>query len=200
MVGCQDCRKNAGGAMKDVPYFPMYAANIIAGRPYKLMSLPERGLWITIVLECWVNGGVPSNFKEMSKILGFSEEDLRKFFSSHLTSFFHIENGQYISKELEEYRQGFLEKREKQRLGGKKGAENKKAKYKTAPIEAKGQPHGQPASQPKGSLSYINSASIKSNSLKLNQLTNKEISDEDFESWMNGDADSAEDYLRASGR
>jgi len=68
----------------------------------------------------------------MSKILGFPEEELKKFFSNYQTSFFRIENSQYISKELEDYRQGYLEKREKQRLGGLKGAENKKAKQKAS--------------------------------------------------------------------
>lgn len=179
--------------MKDVPYFPMYAANIIASRPYKLMSLSERGLWITIALECWVNGGVPSNFKEMSKILGFSEGELKNFFSNYQTSFFHIENGQYISKELEDYRQGYLEKREKQRLGGLKGAENKKAKQKASQEAVASQPEGLPIGQPKGSLSYLNSTSINSN-----QLSKKTISDGEFESWMNGEVDTAEAYLRAS--
>lgn len=184
--------------MKDVPYFPMYAANIIASRPYKLMSLLERGLWITIALECWVNGGVPSNHKEMSKILGFSEGELKNFFSNYQTSFFQIENGQYISKELEGYRQGFIEKREKQRLGGLKGVENKKAKQKATHAEVIGELQGIPLGQPEGSLSYINSDSIESNSFKLSQLTNKRITDEEFENWINGDAVSADDYSRAS--
>lgn len=184
--------------MKDVPFFPMYAANTMACRSYKLMSLPERGLWITITLECWVNGGVPSNFNEMSKILGFPEDELKKFFSNYQTVFFHNQNGQYISKELEEYRQGYMERREKQRLGGLKGAENKKAKQKKVIDEAKGQPQGIPLGQPKGSLSYINSTSINSSSINLNQLTKKKMTNEEFESWMDGEPDISDAYLKAT--
>ena len=189
--------------MKDVPYFPMYAANIIASRTYRLMSLAERGLWVTITMDCWINGGVPSNFKEMSKILGFSEEELKQYFSKYQTTFFHIENGQYISKELEEYRRGYLATREKQRLAGIESAQKKKDKQKQAKDIAadQGPPPALPEGQPKGSLSYINSASIKSSFINSNQLTNKKLTDEQYESWMD-DADDApditNDYLRAS--
>jgi len=188
--------------MKDVPYFPLYAANIMASRNYKLMSLGERGLWISITLECWVNGGVPADFKQMAKILGFPEKEIIQFFSNYQTTFFHIEDGQYISRELEEYRKGYLATREKQRLAGIESAEKKKEKRRQAKaVENEGgQPIGQLEGQSTGPLSYINSASIKSNPFGLNQLTNKKIADEDFENWMNGNADSADDYLRASGR
>jgi uncharacterized protein YdaU (DUF1376 family) len=183
--------------MKDVPYFPLYAANIIASRNYKLMSLGERGLWITILMECWVNGGVPADFKQMAKILGFPEQEINQFLSDHQTAFFHIENGQYISRELEEYRQGYLVKREKQRLGGIKGAKEKKAKQKFVEIETQGIPEGQPT----GSLIQFNSASIKSNSINSNQLAKKKLTDEEFEAWMDDSKDApdiANEYLRQS--
>jgi len=189
--------------MKDVPYFPLYAANIMASRNYKLMSLGERGLWITISLECWVNGGVPADFKHMAKILGFPEQEINQFFSNYQTSFFHIENGQYVSRELEEYRKGYLATREKQRLAGLETAEKRKEKQKLSK-EAQplaGQPVAIPEGQPKGSLSYINSDSIKSSSINSNQITNKKLTDEQYEAWMDGAEnapDITNDYLRAS--
>jgi len=187
--------------MKDLPYFPMYAANIMSSRSYKIMNLTERGLWITVSLECWVNGGVPSSFKDMSKILGFPEEELRQYFSKYQTTFFHIENGQYVSRELEEYRKGYEEKREKQRLGGIKGAKEKLAKQKATLDEVQGLHEGVPIGQPKGSLSYFNSDSIKLGSMNSNQLTKKELTDDAFDKWMDG-ADDAPDisnaYLKAS--
>ena len=67
--------------MKPVPYFPLYAANIIASRPYRLMSSVEKGLWISITMECWVNGGVPADAGEMAKILGVPEAEIKHFFS-----------------------------------------------------------------------------------------------------------------------
>jgi uncharacterized protein YdaU (DUF1376 family) len=192
--------------MKDVPYFPLYAANIMSSRAYKLMSLPERGLWITIFMECWVNGGVPANFKEMAKILGFPEQEISQFFSNFLTAFFHIENGQYISRELEKYRQGYLATREKQRLAGIDSAEKKKETEREKEKEKQrllseaqsqlGRPQGIPTGQPKGSLNYINS-----NSISLNQLTRREVLTKEQKDWADGlsnTSDNANAYAIAS--
>lgn len=164
--------------MKEVPYFPLYAANIMASRPYKLMSLGERGLWIGITLECWVNGGVPSDYMEMSKILGFSKVEIENFFSKYQMSFFQKVNDQLVSKELNEYRAGYEERREKQRLGGIKGAERKKEKQiKVAEGEAfiEGEPKGRAV----GSLSYFNSNSVNSS-----QLINKGLLDQSNDEWV----------------
>jgi len=118
-------------------------------------------------MECWLNGGVPADFKQMAKILGFPEQEINQFLSDHQTAFFHIENGQYISRELEEYRQGYLVKREKQRLGGIKGAKEKKAKQKFVEIETQGIPEGQPT----GSLIQFNSIQLLSNQILLIQIS-----------------------------
>lgn len=176
--------------MKEVPYFPLYAANIMASRPYKLMSLGERGLWITITMECWVNGGVPSDHAEMGKILGFSKTEIENFFSTYQTAFFEKANGQFVSKELNEYRVGYEERREKQRLGGKKGAERKKEKQVKG-VEAKNLVQGQPQGQPIGSLSYLNSNSVTSN-----QLINKEVLAQSNDEWLSAmeNAPEANDY------
>lgn len=176
--------------MKEVPYFPLYAANIMASRPYKLMSLGERGLWISITMECWVNGGVPSDYAEMGKILGFSKPEIENFFSTYQTAFFEKANGQFISKELNEYRAGYEERREKQRLGGIKGAEIKKEKQMKV-AEVKNLPQGEPHGQAIGSLSYFNSNSVNSS-----QLINKEVLAQSNDEWLSAmeNAPEANDY------
>ena len=176
--------------IKDVPYFPFYAANIMSSRSFRLMSLKERGLLITIMMDYWINGSVPSDFADMAKILGMTIDDVKFSYTNRQLTFFHVEEGQLISKELEGYRQNYLDMREKQRLGGLKGAKNKKDKNVRLP---KGQPQG----EPEGSLSQINS-----NSFKSNQLTKKELTDEEFDAWLD-DASNAPNisnhYLKARG-
>jgi hypothetical protein len=68
----------------------------------------------------------------MAKILDFPEKEIIQFFSNYQTTFFHIEDGQYISRELEEYRKAYLATREKQRLAGIESAEKKKEKRRQA--------------------------------------------------------------------
>ncbi|MBU3565060.1 DUF1376 domain-containing protein [Polynucleobacter sp. MWH-HuK1] len=164
--------------IKDVPYFPFYAANIMSNRAFRLMSLKERGLFITLLMECWINGSIPSEFVDMSKILGFTFDEVKSAYTNLHSAFFHQQGGQIISHELEGYRKGYLETREKQRLGGIKGAKQKKDKEKGG---GKGIPEG----QPKGSLVQVNS-----NSVNLNQLLNKELQSKEIQSWI-------DDYDRA---
>ena len=114
--------------IKDVPYFPFYAANMMSSRSFRLMSLKERGLLITILMECWVNGSVPSDLSDMAKILGLTADEVKSSYKNLHSAFLHTEGEQIISKELEGYRQNYLDMREKQRLGGLKGAKNKKDK------------------------------------------------------------------------
>ena len=149
--------------MKDVPFLPLYAANILASRAYKLMSFGERGLWISITMECSVNGGVPADFKEMGKILGFPESEIKQFFSKYQTVFFENVAGQLISTELNEDKKGYENTGRLKSEGGKKGVKNKREKQ-----EVEGLAQGQPA----GSLSCINSTQINSNHLMDKRLMN----------------------------
>lgn len=176
--------------IKDVPYFPLYAANLMSSRSFRLMSLKERGLLITILIECWVNGGVPSDFSDMAKILGLTLDEVKMTYTHLQSTFLQEQEGKIISQELEGYRKNFLDKREKQRLGGLKGAANKKELHGRLP-------KGQPTTQPKGSLIQINS-----NSFNSNQLTKKELTNEEFDAWLD-DSPTApyigNEYLRAKG-
>ncbi len=155
---------------KPVPYFPLYAANFLAARPFRVMNLEQRGLWITIMMECWVNGSVPVNHSDLSKLLGVDLDVLKRSLTELQTAFFEKKGDELICLELEEYRKGYEERREKQREGGKRGAENKKEKQRQA-IKGEGVPQG----QPKGHLDYVNSTQVKSNYLQSNQTIRKEI-------------------------
>jgi hypothetical protein len=181
-----------------VPYFPLYAANFIASKPFRLMTIEERGLWITMQLECWVNGSLPADQKELAKYLGCSLEEIQRSFTQKQYSFLEKIGDELKSPELEEQRKEFMERREKQRIGGQEGAKRKKAKQNSESMHSN---EGIPEGQPKGSLVKFKSASIKSSSINSNQLTKKELSDKEFEAWMD-DADDApdiaKDYLRAS--
>jgi len=152
---------------KPVPYYPFYAANLIANRQFRLMTLEERGLWITIQMECWVNGSVPSDSSELAKYLGVTYEEVQRSFTQKQLSFLKRNGTEFQSPELEEQREEFMLRREKQRLGGHEGAKRKKAKQES---EGARKGIGTPKGQPTGSLTYVNSNSINSN-----QLINKGV-------------------------
>jgi hypothetical protein len=162
--------------IKDVPYFPLYAANILASKSFRLMTLEQRGLWITIQMECWVNGSVPSDLFSIAKYLGIPLEEIKRSLTSIQMVFLENRGDTLISPELEAQRQKFLDGRIKQSLGGKDGANRKKAKKQ---LLEKEKLEGIPKGEPEGSLSYINSSSINSN-----QLINKEFMSEENKAWV----------------
>jgi len=178
--------------MKDVPFFPLYAANILASKPFRMMTLEQRGLWVTLMMECWVNKSVPSNPSEMAKFLGLTIDEVSRCLG--VLDIFSLDKSgsQVISNELEEYREGYLKSREGKSKGGKLGAERKKEKLRQKQL---GDPQGIPEGEPKGSLIHV-----KSNSFNSNQLINKGVMSEENKAWVN-DYENTPDlssYSRAS--
>ena len=135
---------------RDVPYFKCYAENIMARRNYRAMSLSERGLWISIYLECWPNQYTPSDTKELALFLGKDETSVQTAFTERVLSFFRIDNDKLVCPELEELREDFFQEREKRRLGGIKGAQIKKEKARS------------PSGIPEGASSQVTSLHIPS--------------------------------------
>jgi len=178
--------------IKDVPYFQLYAANFLSNRQFKLMSLDERGILISIYMECWVNLSVPKEPVELAKCLGYSEQEASRALTTRVKSFLLEKEGNYVSPELEGYREKFMEARRRQSEGGKDGAKRKKEKSMGRVKEVAGIPEG----QPKGSL-----LQIKSNSLKSNQLLEKEVMSDENMRWLEdyvNAPDVAVSYLKAS--
>jgi hypothetical protein len=176
---------------KDVPYFPCYAANIISSRNFRLMSVAERGLWITIHMECWVNGSAPANPHELARFLSLNDEEVMSNLTERVLSFFSASDGQLTSTELEIVRAGFYARREKQRVGGKKGVMIKKEKqrergHRAIPL---GIHEGEPNGGPEGSLSYIKSDYIKSSSSLEGETTSSE-----HDGWINDYNDTQREY------
>ena len=125
--------KNKDAIKKAPPAFQFYATDTLASKPFRLMKLNERGLYITLLAECWANKTVPADPDTLSKLLGLNVKDA---FSENVLEFFKIDDNQISSPELDDYKKKLDERREKQIAGGKKGQERKKGKV------LQGQPSG----------------------------------------------------------
>jgi uncharacterized protein YdaU (DUF1376 family) len=107
------------------PAFQLYASDTIADKHYRLMSLEERGLLLSLLCECWVNRSVPADPDELGKWLGFQGGVIKAALSSRVVSFFSPCNGELINPKLERYRKELEERREKMSKGGIRGAKAK---------------------------------------------------------------------------
>lgn len=164
------------------PWYYMYAANYLADRRYRVMSLSERGLLLTLLNECWVNESLPSEDLELSKFLGYQVNDLKAAKTKGVMSYFRVHDGSIISDELNAYKAKHDERRRKQVSGGRLGAQRKRV------ATARGKPAGQPQGLPAGILNSINSTSLNSNAaIKEGEL--KEVGEDFISAYEAGERD-----------
>jgi hypothetical protein len=107
--------------LRPAPAYQEYASDVLADHRYRLMSLPERGLWDTLRKECWVNHKIPSDISDLHKFLGVDLQTLELALTERVLSFFIIEDGFLVCPELIAYRDVIEDRRQRQSLGGSNG-------------------------------------------------------------------------------
>lgn len=133
---------------KNPPAFLLYSANLIADKRYRMMSLAERGLYLSMLVECWSNLSVPADPATLARWVMVEPSEVKEALTERVKSFFSFDDGGYISSDLEDYRQTLEIRRNKQSTGGKKGA---KAKWEKDSSE-NGLDNGLPNGKPNGVL------------------------------------------------
>jgi hypothetical protein len=113
------------------PAFQEYAANMMARTEYRVLSLMERGLLMTIRLECWVNIRMPADPSNLSKVLGVPLEQVKEALPA-IAPFLKVMDGYLICPELEDYREYLNGIRDKKSQGGKLGAKMTNARRQSA--------------------------------------------------------------------
>ena len=103
------------------PAFQEYAANMMARTEYRVLTLAQRGLLMTLRLECWVNQRMPSDPERLARMLGFGSEEVRAGYRRSCPSL-PDEDGYLTCPELDDYRNHLQEISDKKAAGGKRGA------------------------------------------------------------------------------
>ena len=158
-----------------LPWFRMFAAHYLADRNFRTSSLEERGLILSMLLECWASIDIPKNPNELGQILGVPVDQVKRALTPKALSFFSERAESYHSCFLDDQRNKFLEGRKARKEGGQKGAAIKKMK--------KGAIEGEPGGQPEGSLYQFPSPQVKSFSVNQDGgLTNNTL--EHHKEWL----------------
>lgn len=108
-------------SIRKPPAYQEYASDVLANAAYRMMSLSERGLWDTLRKEFWVNGPLPADLSELSKLLRFSSTELEKAYTPNVKSFFEIQDSRIVCPELIRYRESLENRDVKQVTGGREG-------------------------------------------------------------------------------
>ena len=99
--------------MKTSPAYMFYASDTMADRRYREMTLEERGLFLSILNECWVNRSVPSDISRLAKWLSYGKDEIEGSLTSNVLSFFEVKDQDLISPDIERYRKEVLDRRAK---------------------------------------------------------------------------------------
>jgi hypothetical protein len=114
--------------LKKNPAYLEYPSDNLNNEIFKSLDMIQRGLCWTLRMYCWVNGSVPSSFKELSVLVGIKETLLLKAFEDgKLYEFFqhNDDSTRLYSPDLEAYRDELLRKQKKRQEDGEVNAEKR---------------------------------------------------------------------------
>jgi hypothetical protein len=126
------------------PAFQLYASDLLADENFRLASLAQRGLLLTMLCECWVNRAVPKDPKVLAKLLGLDEAETRAALADGILKTFAASEdrpGYVECPDLVRQQRERSEQRAAQSAGGRKGAEERWRQPKPPPD---GYPNGVP--------------------------------------------------------
>lgn len=190
------------------PCYQVYAANVLANLSFRQADLSARGLVYTLLCELWVNNRLPSNPATLARVLGLDAGEVAAALPASMP-FFSIDGEGIFSPQLEDYRKHLNEIREKQKNGGKKGAEraikNKELAATPADIGLDGvrvDPQVDPQVDPRVSSivkqSTVNQSQVQP--LKKRTTTEREeVNDEWVDSYKAAEGCTADAYASARG-
>lgn len=123
---------------RPAPAYQEFAADMLAKREFRLMTFAERGLLMTMRLECWVNKCVPSKGTEIAFLFGASEQDIVAHLTPNVLSFFFQDGTNLICPELDAYRQNLEATTAAKSKGGSNGGKATQKKAREAKYMVEG--------------------------------------------------------------
>jgi hypothetical protein len=146
-----------------------YAAAMMSVVEYRTLTLSERGLLYSMRLECWVNHSLPESPSTLARILGYDVAEVKSALPA-VMKFFSFANGQIVSPDLEDYRAYLKRIRDKQKEGGKRGAELSNKNRNSKPIRGgSGCPTSNPKDNPQVTRTPTRGSSVQSSPIQLSQ-------------------------------
>lgn len=184
------------------PAFQEYASDILSDRKFRMLSLAERGLLMTMRLECWVNKLIPATPSELAILLNLNPANVQEALTNRVAGFFERHDGNFYCPELEDYREQLAARKEAQSAGGRKGGETTQKRHRLAKptIEYELQAISQADLQ--GKVKPLRGGEVNRGEVKREELPMKGFNDPELDQWVSSyDASpspSVNEYARQS--
>lgn len=109
------------------PAFQLYPSDFLADENVAIMSLQERGAYITLICFCWREGSIPDDVLKLSKMCGVDPAKFKKLWLNVKPCFTSDESleGRLTHPRLEKERQKQTDHKVKCSDSGKKGAQKR---------------------------------------------------------------------------
>jgi uncharacterized protein YdaU (DUF1376 family) len=112
-----------------LPFFIIYAEELLSDEDFMLWTATERGIWITLIARCWREGSIPSDQKTLAGWCNMDTKDFTKHFVNVSMKFSVVLNDtRMVSPRLEEERAKALARVEKLSKRGKAASSKRWAK------------------------------------------------------------------------
>src|SRR5690554_3570253 len=87
------------------PAFQFYPKDFLSSSKVMRMTATERGIYITLLCVCWLEGSLPDDLGELAKLAGVRREQLARLWPRNLQSCFSSgRGGTLVNDRLEDER------------------------------------------------------------------------------------------------
>jgi uncharacterized protein YdaU (DUF1376 family) len=97
------------------PAFQFYPDAFLSSTKVMAMSMTERGIYITLLCACWLDGSLPSDTADLARMVGMKPVQFAKIWPHNLARCFAEKKGRLVNPRLERERQKQIDYRTKQR-------------------------------------------------------------------------------------
>jgi uncharacterized protein YdaU (DUF1376 family) len=104
------------------PAFQFYPKDFLSSSKVMRMTATERGIYITLLCVCWLEGGLPDDVSKLAKLAGVPLKQFSRIWPHNLQSCFTIvRGGKLVNERLDRERQKQAEFRRRQTDNGRRG-------------------------------------------------------------------------------
>lgn len=115
--------------MNKPPAFQFYPKDFIADGNVAVMNMEERGVYITLLSYCWLEGWLPNASTKLKRMCNNPSNWEQSW--NNIKHCFYEKEGKLYHKRLDKERQKQQEWREKSRIGGVRSGETRRKKSKS---------------------------------------------------------------------
>lgn len=108
------------------PAFQFYPDAFLSSTKVIAMSMTERGIYITLLCACWMDGSLPADMKSLARMVGMKETQFAKLWPHNIARCFYEDAGRLVNGRIEVERRKQAEFRRRQTDNGTKGGRPRK--------------------------------------------------------------------------